>query len=138
MAATGFRRWGWLLIVSVLCAGLLVVTGSGRGGSGRALAAADPSDDSITGTGVGTANGVPDTLSASFTVRVRRPTVQTALDAQARFTRRLISALKASGLEDKDLQTTDLELFRFHNRKAGVTVYFASESVQARIAPLDD
>src|SRR3954454_3989916 len=137
MAATGFRRWGWLLIVSVLCAGLLVVTGSGRGGSGRALAATDPSDDTITVTGIGGSNGVPDTLTANFSIRVRRPMVQAALDAEARFSNRLLDALHNAGLKDKDIQTTDSELFRYHNRKSGVTGYFASESVQAQITPLE-
>jgi uncharacterized protein len=136
MATTGFRRWGWLLIVSVLCAGLLVVAGSGRAGNARALAATDPSDDSITVTGLGGSNGVPDTLTANFSVRVRRPTVQAALDAEARFANRLLDALHAAGLEDKDIQTTDSELFRYHNHKSGVTGYFASESVRAEITPL--
>jgi hypothetical protein len=35
------------------------------------------------------------------------------------------------------LASTDLELYRFHNKKAGVSGYVASESVEANISPLD-
>jgi uncharacterized protein len=136
MSMTRFVRWGWLAIVSVLATGILMVTASGGGPTQSAFAANDPTDDSITVTGVGAASGVPDTLTAGFTVRVRRPTVQQALNSQADFTNQLLAALKADGLKDEDITTTDLELFRFHNRKTEVSGYFASESVEARINPL--
>src|SRR4051794_25539742 len=100
---TGFRRWGWLLIVTVLSAGVLVATGTGRGGPHQALAANDPTDDTITVTGVGEATGVPDTLTVSFTVRVQRQTVQAALDAQSTATNKLLSSLKSAGVKDEDV-----------------------------------
>ena len=134
---TRFNRWGWFAIVAVLAAGILVVTSAGRGPAHRALAA-DPTDDAITVTGVGVAQGVPDTLTASFNVHVRRATVQQALDAQSHLTNRLLAALKADGLKDKDISTTDVELFRYHHRKTGESGYYSSESIQARISPLAD
>jgi uncharacterized protein len=127
-----FRRWGWAAIAAVMVAGVLVAAGGGG-----AQAANDPTDDSITVTGLGTAEGVPDTLTVGFTVQVRRTTVQDALDAQSHFTNVLVGSLKKDGLKDSDITTTDLELYKFHNRKTGVNGYIASESVEANISPLD-
>lgn len=126
-----FRRWHWTAIAAVMVAGVLVAaTGGG------AQAANDPTDDSITVSGVGTAAGTPDTLTVDFTVRLRRTTVQNALNAQTHDTNLLVAALKKDGLKDADITTTDLELYRFHNRKTGASGYVASESVEANIAPL--
>ncbi|MDQ1696374.1 MAG: uncharacterized protein QOJ03_1727 [Frankiaceae bacterium] len=136
MARTRFRRWGWLLIVAVLSAGILVANGAGRGPGHVAEAANDPTDDAVTVTGVGAADGVPDTLTVDFSVSVRRSTVQSALDAQSRYTRRVLSALHDAGVADKQVRTTDLELFRFRNRHTHTSGYFASESVEARLTPL--
>lgn len=135
MTRTNFRRWGSLAIGTVLAAGVLVAAGGGR--AGNVAAASDPTDDSITVTGIGLASGAPDTLTVDFTVRVRRATVQEALDAQSRFTHRLLAALKVDGVKDEDIRTTDLELFRYNNRKTHVQGYYASESVQAKLSPLD-
>jgi uncharacterized protein len=134
---TRFNRWGWVAIVAVLATGILVAIAGGRGSAQRALAA-DPTDDAITVTGVGAAQGIPDTLTASFRVVVRRATVQQALNAQSRYANQLLSALKDDGLKDEDISTTDVELFRYHNRKTGVSGYYASESWEARITPIDD
>lgn len=127
-----FRRWHWAAVAAVMVAGVLVAaTGSG------AQAANDPTDDSITVSGVGTAAGTPDTLTVEFTVRERRTTVQAALSAQTHDTNLLVAALKKDGLKDADITTTDLELYKVHNRKTGFTGYRASESVEASISPLD-
>jgi len=128
-----FRKWGWAAIAAVMVAGVLVAAGGGG-----AEAANDPTDDSITVSGAGTAAGTPDTLTVDFSVRVRRTTVQDALHAQSHNTDLLVAALKKDGLKDADITTTDLELYRFHNRKTGVRGYVASESVEANISPLDN
>ena len=127
-----FRKWHWAGIAAVMVAGVLVAaTGGG------AQAANDPTDDSITVSGVGTAAGTPDTLTVDFTVRERRPTVQAALNAQSHDTDLLVAALKKDGLKDADITTTDLELYKVHNHKTGFIGYQASESVEASISPLD-
>lgn len=128
---TTFRRWHWTAIAAVMVAGVLVAASGGG-----AQAANDPTDDSITVSGVGTAAGTPDTLTVDFTVRVRRTTVQSALSAQSHDTNLLVAALKKDGLKDANITTTDLELYKVHNRKTGFTGYQASESVEASISPL--
>jgi uncharacterized protein YggE len=127
-----FRRWHWATIAAVMVAGVLVAASGGG-----AQAANDPTDDSITVSGVGTAAGTPDTLTVDFIVRVRRTTVQDALNAQSHDTNLLVAALKKDGLKDADITTTDLELYKVHNRKTGFSGYQASESVEASISPLD-
>ena len=128
-----FRRGHWAAIAAVMVAGVLVAATGG----GAAQAANDPTDDSITVSGVGTAAGTPDTLTVDFTVRERRTTVQAALDAQSHDTNLLVAALKKDGLKDADITTTDLELYKVHNRKTGFTGYQSAESVEANISPLD-
>src|SRR3954451_19241377 len=90
------RRLGWVAAaVAVLVAA--VVIGVVRPG-GTTVHAATPGDDSITVTGVGTADAAPDTLTVDFSVHITRSTVQEALDAQATAVHHLLDALKASGI----------------------------------------
>jgi uncharacterized protein YggE len=135
MTATRYRRWGWLAIVSVLCAGLLVALGSSHS---TARAANDPTDDAIVVTGVGVATGTPDTLTVDFGVHARRTTVQTALDDMTTFSNKLISALKDDGVKAENITTNGLSLYQWHNRKTGEEGYVARQTVEARVTPLDN
>lgn len=137
MVLIGRRRWMWVATLAVMVAGVLVATGVGRGDSRAALAADTVPDDTVTVTGVGTADGAPDTLTTDFTVHVRRTGVQAALDAQAAATRKLLAALRAAGVDNQHLRTTDLELYRRYDRHGNPIGYVASETVEARITPLD-
>ena len=128
-----FRRWGWAAISAVMIAGVLVAAG----GSG-AQAANDPTDDAIVVTGVGVASGTPDTLTVDFSVHARRTTVQTALDDMTSFTNTLIASLKGDGLKDQDITTSGLSLYQWHNRKTDQSGYIATQTVEARIKPLDN
>jgi uncharacterized protein YggE len=114
-----------------------LVVGIGRGGPAVSRAATSPGTaDTVSVTGVGTADGAPDTLTVSFTVHATRLTVQTALDAQAADARRVLAALSRSGVANKRIQTTDLSLDRHYDDHGTPTGYDASETLQARITPL--
>ena len=128
-----FRRWGWAAISAVMIAGVLVAAGGGG-----AQAANDPTDDAIVVTGLGVATGTPDTLTVDFSVHARRTTVQTALDDMTSFTNKLIAALKGDGLKNEDITTSGLSLYQWHNRKTEQTGYTATQTVEARIKPLDN
>lgn len=128
-----FRRWGWAAISAVMVAGVLVAASGGG-----AEAANDPTDDAIVVTGIGVATGTPDTLTVDFDVHARRTTVQTALNDMTSFTNKLIAALKGDGLKDEDITTTGLSLYQWHNRKTEQTGYTATQTVEARIKPLDN
>lgn len=134
MSMLSNRRLGWAAAgVAVLVAA--VVIGFVRPG-GTTVHAATPGDDTITVTGVGTADAAPDTLSVDFTVHVTRGTVQEALDAQAGAVHRLLDALKASGVPRNRTQTTDLSLDRHYDEHGNVTGYDANETVRAKVRPL--
>lgn len=120
----------------VAVAVVALVVGLGRHSSRPAAAATDTSPDTVTVSGIGTADGAPDTLTVQFTVHVTRATVQEALDAQGAATRQLFAALHKAGVGGKDMQTTDLSLDQHYNNHGEITGYDASESVQAKISPL--
>src|SRR3954452_9874435 len=102
------QRLGWVAAgLTVLVSA--VVIGVIRPGA-TTVHAATPGDDTITVTGVGTADATPDTLTVDFTVHVTRGTVQEALDAQAGAVHRLLGALKSSGVPRDRTRTTDLSL----------------------------
>src|SRR3954449_11232359 len=94
MSVLSDRRLGWVAAMMAVLV-TAVVVGVVRPGA-TTVHAATPGDDTITVTGVGTADATPDTLTVDFTVHVTRGTVQEALDAQAGAVHRLLGALKAS------------------------------------------
>jgi uncharacterized protein YggE len=116
-----------------MIAGVLVAAGGGG-----AQAANDPTDDAIAVTGIGVATGTPDTLTVDFDVHARRTTVQTALDDMTSFSNKLVAALKSDGLKDGDITTSGLSLYQWHNRKTEQSGYVATQTVEARIKPLDN
>jgi hypothetical protein len=132
---SAFKRWGWAAIVAVLVAGVLVAAG---GGGTSAQAANDPTDDAIAVTGIGVATGTPDTLTVDFDVHARRTSVQTALDDMTSFSNRLIDALKGDGVTSDNITTSGLSLYQWHNRKTEQSGYVATQTVEARIKPLDN
>jgi uncharacterized protein YggE len=120
---------GVLAIVAAIVVALL------RTGPAPAAAATGPATV-VTVVGTGTADGTPDTLTVDFTVSATRSTVQTALDAQAAATRRVFAALQSHGVGRKEIATTNLELDRHYDSHGVATGFEASETVEARIAPL--
>jgi uncharacterized protein len=137
MTSIRMQRWTMVVVLATLVAGLLVVVGVGRGGPDLARAADTVTDDHVSVLGVGEVEATPDIVTVGFGVRVTRTSVGEALDDRARAATRLIDSLKAHGVEAKDLQTTDVSLYRRHKRHDPTTYYVASESVQATIRDLD-
>src|SRR3954453_23012339 len=134
MSMLSDRRLGWVAAgLAVLVAA--VVVGVIRPG-GTTVHAATPGDDTITVTGVGTADATPDTLTVDFTVHVTRGSGQEALDAQAAAVRRLLDSLQAAGVPRQRTQTTGLALDRHYDEHGNVTGYDANETVRAKVRPL--
>jgi uncharacterized protein YggE len=131
-------RWTVLVAAVAAVAVAVLVVGVVRHGPRTADAATEPTTDTVTVVGVGTADGRPDTLSADFRVHVTRPTVQTALDAQAAATRRLLAALEKAGVAHRSIKTVDLSINRHYDNHGNVTGYDADESIRARITPLSE
>lgn len=134
MSAWSQRRLGWVAAAAAVLVAA-VMLGVVRPG-GATVHAATPGDDTITVTGVGTADAAPDTLTVDFTVHVTRTTVQEALDAQATAVQHLLDALKGSGVPRSRTQTTDLSLDRHYDEHGNITGYDANETVRAKVQPL--
>lgn len=128
------RRWPALLAATALLV-VAAVLGLGRLTGSTAAADTAPTGDTVTVSGVGNANGTPDTLSVDFTVHVGRADVQSTLDAESAAAHKLLAALQSSGVQRSHIQTTDLELYRRYSHGAPIG-YTASETLQAQITPL--
>lgn len=128
------RRSLWLVAaVAVLAAGLVV--GIGRGGSAPA-ATPTSSARTVTVSGVGTADGAPDTLTVDFTVHAAYADVQATLDAVSARSHKVLAALRGAGVKQSGLRTSDLELGRNYDSHGTPIGYQSSETVEARITPL--
>lgn len=114
----------------------VVVLGWSRRAPAAVPVAAAVSPDRVAVTGTGSSNGAPDTLNVDFRVHVTRPTVQDALDAQAAAARRVLAALAHAGVPGKRVRTTDLNLDEHYSNSGVVVGYDASETLRARISPL--
>jgi len=140
MVELGRTQRTWFMVAAVVAVTVAVVvpvTSIGSGHEGQAAAAsAVAGDDTVSVSGVGTVQGVPDTLEASFGVHVTRSSVQSALDAESTAVRRVLGALKAHGLAGRDVQTTNLSLSQHYDNRGNVSGYDATESVTAKITPL--
>ncbi len=125
---------GALLVFAAGCAAApaaLVSSGSGapsassQGGSSpvssglgttNGLAAAPapqtvtPNNGGITVTGTGTVSGTPDMVQVSVGVVTQNANVQDAVSANAAQMNALISALKAEGISEKDIQTSNFNV----------------------------
>jgi hypothetical protein len=121
-----------LLAVVTASTAVVVIAESGGGPAGASTSAAD----TITVSGQGTVQGVPDTLVANLSVHSRRSSVQDALNDVAANMREVESTLVNKGVKRPDLQTTDLELDPAYDNHGHAIGYDASESLSVSIQPL--
>ena len=93
---------------------------------------ADDEGDSITVTGIGTVESVPNEAQMSFGVQTQRPTAKAAVAANADEMRRVINALRQAGA--RELATEWVSVYPVSNGEDGsITAYNASNSVSAVI-----
>jgi uncharacterized protein YggE len=126
-----------LALLSILTASIAVVVAVDSGG-GPAVAASTSSSNTISVSGEGTVQGVPDTLIANMSVHSHQSSVQDALNEANSDMSKLKSTLIGKGVPRGDLQTTDLELNPSYDNHGNVNGYDASESLSVRIHPLND
>jgi uncharacterized protein len=134
-------RW----LAAGLAAGLLAATIASPLFAPHSTLAADPTtpaQHTIAVTGVGKVVIAPDVADLRIGVSFTRPTVKAArADAAATMTR-VIAALKALGIADKDIQTTNLSLQPAYDYSANanpprITGYTLSNGVAITIRDLD-
>ena len=99
-----------LLVLVAAGAILLAACGSGEGTLVSA-GAGDGTTSGINVTGQGKVTGQPDVLKVILGVSVLRPTVDQATADAASLATAVIDALKASGVAEDDIQTTNYSIF---------------------------
>src|SRR5947209_12828718 len=128
------RRW----VAAPLVVAAVVVLALWAAWPRHAASASSPAagNDTVTVSGVGTVQGVPDTLTSTFDVHVTRGSVQEALDAEAAAVHRVIAALSKHGISGGHVQTASLGLWPHYDNHGRVSGYDADETVTGKITPL--
>jgi uncharacterized protein len=122
----------------IVVAALLVLGVAAMAGVGQPEPAGGASEDTergITVTGVGHVDTVPDTAEFSIGVTTKGATPREALAQNSARVRRVIDAIKASGVGARDISTEDVSVGRDYDE--GSTGYVASNSVSVRIRDVD-
>ena len=117
-----------LLLVTAV--GLALVALAGAVGLPDLAGAQSSSDsDSITVSGVGTVDAVPNEAQMSFGAETRRPTAEAAVAANADAMRKIINALREAG--GRELATQWVSVYPYTDHAGQVSGYAASNSVSA-------
>lgn len=124
------------LIVAVLVAGVVVITTEGSSDNSATAASTTSNADTVSVSGTGSVEGVPDTLVASFRVHDMRASVQDALNASAIDARKLVAKLRSDGVVREDIKSTDVSLEPDYDDHGHVDGYNSSESYTVHITPL--
>jgi uncharacterized protein YggE len=118
-------------LLLLVAAGLTVVALAGAVGLPDLAGAQSASDtpDSVTVSGVGTVDAVPNEAKMSFGAETRRPTAQAAVAANGDVMRRILNALRQAG--GRELQTQWVSVYPVTDETGQVREYAASNSVSA-------
>ncbi len=121
--------------IVVAIAALSVRTGPVSG----APATDTPATHTITVSATGKVTVVPDVARLSLGVTISKPTVKAAREAGAKAMTDVIAALKALGIADADIRTTNLSLYPQYANSSPVKIvgYQISEQVQVTVRDLD-
>jgi uncharacterized protein len=124
-------------LLLLTAAGLAVVALAGAVGLPDLAGAQDPApaEDSITVSGVGSVDAVPNEAQMSFGVETRRDTAKAAVSANADAMRRIINALRQAG--GREIATQWVSVYPFTDETGAVSGYTASNSVSA-VSDVDD
>jgi len=118
-------------LLLLVAAGLTVVALAGAVGLPDLAGAESASDasDSVTVSGVGTIDAVPNEAKMSFGAETRRPTAQAAVSANGDAMRTILNALRQAG--GRELQTQWVSAYPVTDETGTVSEYAASNSVSA-------
>jgi len=99
---------------------------------------ADGGQRSISATGSGTVNAVPDRAQFSFGVQSQARTASAAIQAADAALQRIVAALRQAGVAAADIQTEQLSLSpRTNDEGVEILGYTAVSSVSVRVRDLD-
>jgi hypothetical protein len=93
---------------------------------------------SITVTGHGTVDVVPDVADLWMGVQATAPTGEEVMNTVEQKSQQLVNALKGAGIDEKDIQTSGLSLYPNYSRNGNtITGYTASVDVNVRARDID-
>jgi uncharacterized protein len=128
------------LTIAAVAAAALLLAGCGEADgkpAGAASAAGVSTEDgppSIRARGIGEVKGTPDTLRVTLGVETRSPSAQEALAANNDKANALINTLKEKGVEEKDIQTSQLQVHPTYDDKGQrITGYQVNNTVTATL-----
>jgi uncharacterized protein YggE len=126
--------------IRIAAAVLLVLVAGAFAGVGRPDSAGGASapSEGITVNGVGTVKAVPDEAQMSFGVQTEAATSREALARNSTQMERVLAALRAAGIAEKDIQTQDVSVWpRYDTTGEEAEGYTARNSVTVTIHELD-
>ncbi len=130
-----------LLIPLAAVSLFLTACGTSTGAAAPAATTGEtPMTNTIAVSGTGLVTGTPDTLIIDLGVQVLRPSVDEATGEAAGLAQAVIDALKAQGVADKDIQTTNYSIYPeydYGNNTQTLKGYRVSNTVSAKIRDLD-
>ncbi len=141
-------RWK-IAVAAALAAGVAAVATAALAGGDNDVATATvppnstqaaerPMERSITVTGHGTVDVVPDVADLWMGVQATAPTGDEVMSTVEQKSQRLVNALKNAGIAEKDIQTSGLSLYPNYARNGNdITGYTASVDVSVRARDID-
>jgi uncharacterized protein YggE len=121
-----------LVVVAVAALAAFVGVGLPEGAQGLA---GEPTHG-ITVHGTGTASTVPDRATFTFGVDTKRKTAADASEANNRQMREVIATLKAAGVADEDIQTSQISLYPDYDESGSEPLGYQATSSVAVIVSL--
>jgi uncharacterized protein YggE len=118
-------------LLLLAAAGLAAVAFAGSIGLPDLAGAQDAADaeDTVTASGVGTVEAVPDEAQMSFGVETRAPTAQAAVASNADAMRKVLNALRQAG--GREIATQWVSVYPVTGEDGAIEGYSASNSVSA-------
>jgi uncharacterized protein YggE len=119
-------------LLAALALALVALAGCGDTTNVTSAAAAN----TVTASGTGTTQAVPDTAEMAFGVTTLSPNAKSALDEASRSAEQIASAVKKQGVAGEDIQTQDVSVYPQtvdQNGKQVITGYQASLSVRVKV-----
>ena len=132
-----------LVIVHNLAAALLLSGCAGTASARELIQQTNPTEPNrtLTVTGVGTVAVTPDIAYVTIGVHTEDKDAKTAVNTNSTLTTKVISAIKAQGIDPKDIQTTNFSItpqqqYDAQNKPLGIT-YLVDNSVSVTVRDLE-
>jgi hypothetical protein len=128
------NRYATAALLAALALALVALAGCGE--TTNITTPAGAAANTVTASGAGTTQAVPDTAEMSFGVTTLSANAKLALDEAATSAAQIASALKKQGIADEDIQTQDVSVYPQtvdQDGKQVITGYQASLSVRVKV-----